>query len=71
MSAEVRDNTAQGMTPGSPKAWEGRNSINLCPNEANEESIDIYAKSRCQWNGRSIDLEPGPGRYGRLKPQGP
>ena len=28
--------------------------MNTCPNGANEESIDIYAKSRCQCSGRLI-----------------
>ena len=28
--------------------------MNTCPNEASEESINIYAKSRCQWSGCSI-----------------
>ena len=65
------DNTAQGMTSGSPEAWEGRNSVNTYPNGASEESISIYAKSRCQWSGRLIDLEPGPRSDDRLKPQGP
>ena len=37
-----------GMMPGSPKAWEGRNLVNACLNEASKESIGIYAKSRCQ-----------------------
>ena len=67
----MRDNTAQGVMPESPKVWEGRNSVNTCRNGANEESFGIYAKSKCQWNGGFIDLEPGPQRYGRLKPQGP
>ena len=70
VSAMVRDSTAQGVTPGSSEAWEGRNSVNTCPNEASEESIDINAKSRCQWNGCLIDLELGPRRHGNLKPQG-
>ena len=41
-----------------------------CSNGVSEESISIYKKNRCQWNGRSIDLEPGPQKYGRLKLQG-
>ena len=65
------DNTPQGVTPESPNSLEGRNSVNTCPPKAKEESIGIYAKSRCQWSGHLIDLEPGPRRYGRLKPQGP
>ena len=65
------DSIAQGMTPGSPKAWEGCNSVNTCSIGAIEESIGNYAKSRCQWSGCSIDLELGPRRYGCLKPQGP
>ena len=44
----VRDSTAQGVKPASPESLEGRNLVNTCPNGANEESIDIYAKSRCQ-----------------------
>ena len=27
----MRDNTAQGVMTGSPKAWEGHNSLNTCP----------------------------------------
>ena len=65
------DSTAQGVTPGSPEAWEGRISVNTCSNGASEESIGIYVKSRCQWSCRSIHLEPGPQSYGCLKPQGP
>ena len=71
VSAVVRDSTPQGVTPGSPDSLEGRNSVATCSNGASEESIGIYAKSRCQWSGRSIELEPGPQSYGRLKPQGP
>ena len=67
----MRDNTPQGVMPGSLDSLEGRNSVNTCPNGASEKSIGIYAKSRCQWSGCSIDLEPGPRSYGRLKPQGP
>ena len=51
VSTMVRDNTAQGVTPGSPEAWEGRNSVKTCSNGASEESIGIYAKSTCQWSG--------------------
>ena len=50
---------------------EGRNSVTTCSNGASEESIGIYAKSRLQWSSRSLNLEPGPQSYGRLKPQGP
>ena len=71
VSAVVRDSTPQEVTPGSPDSLEGRNSVDTCSNGASEESIGIYAKSRCQWSGRSIELEPGPQYYGRLKPQGP
>ena len=53
-SAVVRDNIVQGVTPGSPKSLEGRNSVNTCPNGASEEFIGIYAKNRCQWSGRLI-----------------
>ena len=67
----MKDNTAQGVTPGSLKAWEGRNSVNTCMNGASEESIGIYAKNRCQWSGRLVDLEPEPQSYGHLKLQGP
>ena len=67
----MRNNTAKGVTPRSPKAWEGRNLVNTCLNGASEESIGINAKIKCQWSGRSLDLELGPRRYGRLKPQGP
>ena len=71
VSAVVRDNTSQGVTPGSPDSLEGRNSVDTCSNGAREESIGIYAKSRCQCSGRLIELEPAPQSYGRLKPQGP
>ena len=60
VSAVVRDSIAQGVTPGSPDSLEGRNSVNTCSNGVSEESIGIYAKSKCQWSGRSIDLEPEP-----------
>ena len=65
------DSIAQRVTPGSLEAWEWRNSVNNCSNGASEESVGIYAKSRCQWTSRSIDLELGPRSYDRLKPQGP
>ena len=71
VSAVVRDSTPQGVTPGSPDSLEGRNSVNTCSNGASKESIGIYAKSRCQWSGRSTDLKTGSQSYGRLKPQGP
>ena len=71
VSAMVKDSTAQGVTPESPEAWERRNSVNICSNGVNEESISIYAKSRCQWSGCLIHLEPKPQRYGRLNPPGP
>ena len=61
----------QGVTPGSPDSLEGRNSVDTCSNGASEEPIGIYAKSRCQWSGRLIELEPRPQSYGRLKAQGP
>ena len=70
VSAVVRDSTPQGVTPESPNSLEGRNSVNTCLNEAIEESIGIYAKSRCQLNGCLIDLEPEARSYGCLKPQG-
>ena len=70
-SVVVRDSIVQGLTPGSPESLEGHNSRNTCPNEASEESIGIYAKSKCQWNGRSIKTKLGQGRYGFLNPQGP
>ena len=44
MSAVVRDNTAQGVMPGSPEAWEGHNSMNTCSNGTSEKSIGILAK---------------------------
>ena len=47
-SAVVRDNTVQEVTPMSPESLERRNSMNTCLNRASEESISIYAKSRCQ-----------------------
>ena len=59
-SAVVRDSTPQRVTPGSPDSLEGRNSVTTCSNGVSKESIGIYAKSRCQWSGRSIELEPGP-----------
>ena len=71
VSTVVRDSKPQGVTPGSPDSSEGRNSVDTCSNGAREESFGIYAKSRCQWSGCSIDLEPRPQSYGRLKPQGP
>ena len=71
VSAVVRDSTPQGVTPGSPESLEGRNAVTTCSNGVSKESIGIYAKNRCQWSGRSTDLEPGPQSYGRLKPQGP
>ena len=58
MSVVVRDSTAQGVTPRSPEAWEGCNLVNTCPNGASEESIGIYANSRCQWSSGLMDLEP-------------
>ena len=66
VSAVVRDSTPQGVTPGSPDSLEERNSMDTSSNRASEESIGIYAMSRCQWSGRSIELEPGPQSYGRL-----
>ena len=71
MSDVVMDSIVQGVMSGSPEAYEGRNLVNTCPNGASEEIIGIYAKSRCQWFGRSINLEPRPQRYGYLKLQGP
>ena len=71
VSVLVRDSTPQGVTPGSPDSLEGRNSVTTCSNGKRQESMGIYANSRCQWSGRSIELEPGPQSYGRLKPQGP
>ena len=66
----MRDNTVQGVTLGSPKSFEGCNSVNTCWNGASEESTDIYAKSRCQRTGHSIEIELGKWRYGHLKPHG-
>ena len=71
ISAVVRDNTVQVVTPKSPEAWEGYNSMNTCLNGASKESIGIYAKNKCQWSGCLIDLEPKPQKYGHLKLQGP
>ena len=71
VNAVVRDSTPQGVTPGSPDSLEGHNSVDTCSNGASDEPIGIYAKSRCQWSGRSSDLEPESQSYGRLKPQGP
>ena len=67
----MRDNTPQGVTPGSSDSLEGCNSVNTCSNGASEESIGIYAKSRYQWSGCLADLDPEPRSYGRLKPHGP
>ena len=71
VSVVVRDNIAQGVTLEGLEAWKRRYSVNTCSNGASEESIGIYAKSKCQWNDHSIQLEPRPQRYGCLKPQGP
>ena len=71
VSAVVRDSTPQAVTPGSPDSLEGRNLVDTCSNGASDEPISIYAKRRCQRTGRSIELEPGPQSYGRLKPKGP
>ena len=71
VSVVVRDSTPQGVMPGSPDSLEERNSVDTCSNGANEDSIGINAKSRCQWSGRAIELEPGPKSYGRLKLHGP
>ena len=71
VSAVMKDITAQGVKPRSPKALEERNSVNMYSNRASDESISIYPKNRCQWNGCLIDLELEPQRYGRLEPQRP
>ena len=68
MSVVVRDNTPQGVMPGSPDSLEGRNSVITCSNGASEESIGIYTKNKCQWSGCLIHLELGPRSYGCLKP---
>ena len=68
VSAMVRDSTAQGVMPESPKAWKEHSLVITCSNGVSEEFIGIHAKSRCQWSGCSIHLEPGPQRYGQLKP---
>ena len=70
-SAVVRDNTIQGVTPGSPESLEGCNLVITCLNGESEESIGIYSKSRCQWSGFLIKIELGQGRYDRLNPQEP
>ena len=49
-SVVVRDSTVQGVMPRSPEFLKGRNLVYICPNGASEESIGIYAKSRCQWS---------------------
>ena len=67
----MRESTAQGVTPESPDSLEERNSVNSCLNGASEESIGIYAKSRCQWSDCLTALEPAPQSYGRLKLSGP
>ena len=72
-SAQQCESCGEGQhTPRSgPDSLEGRNSVTTCSNGASKESIGIYAKSRCQWSGRSTNLKPAPQSYGRLKPQGP
>ena len=67
----MKDSTAQGVSPGNSKAWEGHNLVNTCSNGASEESITIYTKNRCQWSGRLIKIEFEQWRYDRLNPQGP
>ena len=67
-SAVVRDGTVQGVTPRSLKSLEGRNLVNTCSNGASEDSIGIYAKSRCQNTNCSIKTKLEQGRYGRLNP---
>ena len=67
-SVVVRDNTVQGVTPGSPESLEGRNTVKPCWNRASEESIGIYAKNRCQWTSCLIKTKLGLRRYGRLNP---
>ena len=67
----MRDNTAQGLTLETTKAWKGRNCLKTCLNGGSEKSIGIYGKSKCQWSCCLIDLEPRLGRYGRLKLQEP
>ena len=68
MSVVVWDSTPQGVTPKSLDSLEGHNLVNTCSNGLSEESIGIYAKSRCQWSGCLTNLEPGPRSYGHLKP---
>ena len=67
----MRDNTVQGMPSGSLESLEGHSSLDTCLNGTNEEFIDIFPKSRCQWSGCSIQIELGQERYGHLNPQGP
>ena len=67
----MRDSIVQGVTPGSLETLEGRNSVNTCSNGASEESIGIYAKSRCQWIGCLIETKLEIGRYSCLKLHGP
>ena len=43
------------------------NFLNTCLNGASEESIGIYANSRCRWSGHLLDLETTHGSYGGLK----
>ena len=45
VSVVVRDSTTLEVTPGSPKAWEGHNSVNTCPNGASEESKSASTQS--------------------------
>ena len=70
-SVVVMDNRAQGVTHRSLESLEGHNLVNTCPNGASEESIGIYAKSRCQWNGCLIKTKLRQGRYDRFNLQGP
>ena len=48
-SVVMRDSRIQGEMLESPKSLEEHNSLNTRLNLASEESIGIYAKSRCQW----------------------
>ena len=55
------------MRPRTSKAWEGCYFLNTCLNWTSEESIGIYAKNGCQWNGHLMKFEFGQQIYVGLK----
>ena len=48
-------------------AWKGPNYFVICPNRASDVLINIYAKNRCQWNGRLIETKFKQRNYANLK----